>query len=343
MKEEDKTLLVRDSIFNAILNGKYDIGGKLPTEREISEQLEVSRVTARRAYSILEEAGILQRRQGRGTYVADAGCQGNSEHIDQVAFLTAIKDPFAMEFLESLQQELDSRDALCILKITEQDPEKEEKAAIRLVSKGIKNMVIWPSRNFHCGTFARLRLLGTNMVFFDRMLPGEYADYVGLDNDDAVKSLVDDAARCGARALVFVSHSGLDADSDKQREAAFVKYAKLAGIAHSIGYVPWQGDVRAAAALQKEQWLAGSGRTAIICVNDLVAVDIKSIVGDNAVVYGIDGLSQALAAGITTIKQPFAEMAKKCIELLCRQQKLSQNWNSRKVVIKGELITGAVR
>jgi len=343
MKEEDKTLLVRDVIFNAILNGKYDIGGRLPTEREISDQLDVSRVTARRAYSILEDAGILERRQGKGTYVAGVRCHGNSEHIDKVAFLTAIKDPFAMEFLESFQQELDSRDVLCILKITEQDPEKERKAAIGLVSKGIKNMVIWPSRTFHCDTFARLRLLGTNMVFFDRMLPGEYADYVGLDNDDAVRCLVDDAVCGGASAMVFVSHSGLDADSDKQREAAFIKYAKFAGVAHSIGYVPWQGNIKAAAASQKEKWLSGSGKTAIICVNDLVAIDVKSVVGDKAVVYGIDGLSQALDAGITTIKQPFAEMAKKCIELLCRQQKLSQKWNSKKVVIKGQIITGSAR
>ncbi len=339
MKDEDKTLLVRDSIFNAILNGEYKTGERLPTEREISERLEVSRVTVRRAYGILEETGILRRRQGKGTYVTDAGCRGNSEQIDQAAILTAIKDPFAMEFLESFQRELDSRDALCILKITEQDPEKEERAAMQLVSKGVKNMVVWPSRNFHCDTFARLRLLGTNLVFFDRMLPGEYADYVGLDNDDAVKVLIDDAAGRGTQALVFVSHSGLDADSDKQREAAFVKYAKAAGIAHSIGYVPWQGDVAAAADSQKGRWLAAE-RTAIICVNDLVAIDVKSVVGDKAMVYGIDGLSQALAAGITTIKQPFAEMAKKSIELLCRQQKLAGKWSSTRIQIKGQLISG---
>lgn len=340
MKEEDKTLSVRDAIFNAILSGRYDIGSRLPTEREVSEEYQVSRVTVRRAYGILEEAGILQRKQGKGTFVANASWQGNSEQIDKVAFLTAIKDPFAMEFLESFQKELDRRDALCILKITEQDPEIEEQAAIKLVSKGIKNIVIWPSRNFHSDTFARLRLLGTNMVFFDRMLPGGYADYVGLDNDDAIQKLVSKALIDGADKIIMISHSMLDADSDKQREAAFLRYCQASSIEHTIEYIPWQGDIRKEINARKEKLLDNRRKTAVICVNDMAAIAVKSIVGSEAEVYGIDGLEEAIASGITTIKQPFAEMAAKTIELLCIQQRLAEKWNSKKITIKGSLIAG---
>ncbi len=339
MNRQDKTFFIRNAIFNDILSGKYTIGQRLPTENEISTRHNVSRVTVRRAYGALAALGILERRQGNGTFVADTRWHGNSEEISQVAFLTAIKDPFAMEFLESFQKQLDLRDLLCILKITEQDPAKEEQAAIELVGKGVRNMIIWPSRNFHCDTFSRLRLLGTNMVFFDRMFPGEYADYVGLDNDDAVGRLIENALANNVERLFFVSHSGLDADSDKQREKAFLKYCSKHSIEHYVNYVPWQGNVKDAVCRQKHNWLTGN-KTAIICVNDLVAVEVRQNVDDSVLVYGIDGLQQAVEAGITTVKQPFAEMAKKCIELLCRQQKLGQRWKSRKIEIKGSLVKG---
>ncbi len=42
----------------------------LPTERELSEKLEVSRVTVRKAVEGLVQEGLLTRKQGSGTYVA---------------------------------------------------------------------------------------------------------------------------------------------------------------------------------------------------------------------------------------------------------------------------------
>jgi GntR family transcriptional regulator len=43
----------------------------LPSVRELAGQLLVSLITVRRAYSDLENAGLIVLRQGYGTYVAD--------------------------------------------------------------------------------------------------------------------------------------------------------------------------------------------------------------------------------------------------------------------------------
>jgi DNA-binding FadR family transcriptional regulator len=55
----------------AIKLGVVPIGGKFPTERELTEQLEVSRVTVREALRALEQAGLVEIRRGRqgGAYV----------------------------------------------------------------------------------------------------------------------------------------------------------------------------------------------------------------------------------------------------------------------------------
>lgn len=44
-------------------------GGKLPTERDLAQRLEVGRHSVRRALDVLETEGVIWRRQGAGTFV----------------------------------------------------------------------------------------------------------------------------------------------------------------------------------------------------------------------------------------------------------------------------------
>jgi DNA-binding FadR family transcriptional regulator len=59
----------------AIRLGLVAVGERLPPERELAEQLRVSRVTLREAIAALREAGYLESRRGRagGTFVVHAG------------------------------------------------------------------------------------------------------------------------------------------------------------------------------------------------------------------------------------------------------------------------------
>ncbi len=56
-------------IETAIKNGTFKIGGKIPSEPELVKSFEVSRNTIREAIQSLIQAGILESRQGDGTYV----------------------------------------------------------------------------------------------------------------------------------------------------------------------------------------------------------------------------------------------------------------------------------
>lgn len=53
-----------------IASGELPPETKLPSERELSEQLDVSRMTVREAMRILDDKGLLLRRPGDGTYIA---------------------------------------------------------------------------------------------------------------------------------------------------------------------------------------------------------------------------------------------------------------------------------
>lgn len=58
-----------NSLRNQILDGYYAAGQKLPPERQLCEDFEVSRITARHAIRLLQEQGLVERFQGRGTYI----------------------------------------------------------------------------------------------------------------------------------------------------------------------------------------------------------------------------------------------------------------------------------
>ena len=61
---------IHDAIKKEIAGGVWEIGQRLPSERDLADDYEVSRMTLRQAITLLVEEGILERRVGSGTYVA---------------------------------------------------------------------------------------------------------------------------------------------------------------------------------------------------------------------------------------------------------------------------------
>lgn len=62
---------VREKIRQLIRSGKYAPGSRLPTETEISRRMKVNPRTVSRALTDLVSEGLVVRRRGSGTYVAD--------------------------------------------------------------------------------------------------------------------------------------------------------------------------------------------------------------------------------------------------------------------------------
>jgi GntR family transcriptional regulator len=57
------------SLRERIMAGVWQPGARLATERDLCQELGLSRITIRRALHILEEEGLIVRQQGRGTFV----------------------------------------------------------------------------------------------------------------------------------------------------------------------------------------------------------------------------------------------------------------------------------
>ena len=64
--------LVAQQIADLILSGRLERGTKMPTERELVEELGVSRPTVREAMIALEITGFVENSFGAGAYVSVA-------------------------------------------------------------------------------------------------------------------------------------------------------------------------------------------------------------------------------------------------------------------------------
>lgn len=60
-----------DWLRNRIEDGTYEVDDQLPSEHQLTERFDTSRITVRRALQTLENEGLIYRRQGLGSFVRD--------------------------------------------------------------------------------------------------------------------------------------------------------------------------------------------------------------------------------------------------------------------------------
>lgn len=89
--------VVLDHIKALVADGHLEMGARLPTEMEIARQLGVSRTPVREAMKVLAAAGIVEVRQGNGTFISD-GAKGSLSQL--LLFQIYLKDTTPQKLME---------------------------------------------------------------------------------------------------------------------------------------------------------------------------------------------------------------------------------------------------
>jgi GntR family transcriptional regulator len=148
---------VQTDIEEKIKNGYYPKGAQLPTDMAFCEIYNTSRITIRRALQELENAGYVERRQGKGTFVKREDIEQNMSHF--YSFTEELKK---MGYIPSS----------IFLSLDLIVPNREVSKALGL-KKGEKTYLL-----------ERLRLANGNIVAYDRsyiaetVLPGFNKDMI---------------------------------------------------------------------------------------------------------------------------------------------------------------------
>ena len=96
-----------DRLKREVSEGRLKPGTALPSFRQLAEDLLVSVITVKRAYEELEREGIIFRRQGLGTFVAEQGRDRSRE-----VKLTAARELLRQAFREATEAGLRSGEIL---------------------------------------------------------------------------------------------------------------------------------------------------------------------------------------------------------------------------------------
>ena len=124
-------LVARDHLRQAIDAGIFAPGEQMPSTKELSERLSVSLVTAHRALQELVNAGILERSQGKGTFVHKSYAEGKKSVSDiRIAVLlnrdASLADFVYGQIVEGIRQGAQATDADLVFPRYEDDIRKAE-------------------------------------------------------------------------------------------------------------------------------------------------------------------------------------------------------------------------
>ncbi len=347
---------VQKAIRDRIIKGEWRVGCKIPSERELGKEFSLNRLTISKGLANLASEGLLVRRRGQGTFVADQFRQ-NLNQRRLVKFISPSpvsvweKVPVKHGTLEGMHQVLAGEGYHVGV-----DFYRDVDEQVRLLRSDEDayhaGFVIWyePEERV-CGELERLKKDGYAFVLLDAYPAGLEMDYVVTDNAEGSHSVVRYLADRGHRFISYVTRK-VDRTSLADRLTGYLR-----GLVTCDRPV-WEKSVikletSAAEAVEEigpvmETLLAGPQRPTAVFVgnDDLALASIEYLqakglrVPEDISIVGYDNMDPSAYGPVplTTVAQDFFEMGKVAAQILL--EKLEGKGNSRpaQVSLKPQLI-----
>ncbi|MDE3105952.1 MAG: GntR family transcriptional regulator [Acidobacteriota bacterium] len=316
---------VYEDLYASIMSGTYRAGERLPSEAELGERYQTSRITIAKAVNELQLQGLVSRRAGSGTHVLSQAAP--SGHV----FGLLIPDLGRTEVFEpichGMMQSPLSRPHSLLWGHSTGDPTQQEKQSELLCQQYIAQKVsavffapieYTPNKDeVNLKIVTALERAGIPIVLLDRCYSvypkrSRY-DLVGIDNRRAGYVITDHLLQHGIRRIAFVARA-YSANTVEERIAGYYEALFAAGIMPQAELV-LRGDPEDPRFL--EQLLSKVRPEGIVCANDLTAALVMSGLIDRGVrvpedirIVGIDDVKYAslLPVPLTTQHQNCADI-----------------------------------
>ena len=239
MKKEPLYLKIYNDLIQGIQQGVYPAGSKLPSEKELSQQYQVSRITSKKALEMLSDRNLIARMPGKGSYVLGSGKEvgeeeasghgragtllktGRNEHLIGLVF-DSFGSAFGCDLLSGIERECRHMGVYPVLKCTYGNMEEETRAIEELIILGVSGIILMCAQGeVYSETVLRLSVGEFPIVLVDRELKGLPIPFVGTDNYNAAKELVEVLFRKGHINICFLSHPFMRTSSVEARFNGF--------------------------------------------------------------------------------------------------------------------------
>ena len=248
---------------NAIREKEYKAGERLPSEKELEEKYQVSRITAKKAMDMLADAKYIIRFPGRGSFVNEriadildtdephlpaVSHSGNHRKRIGIIFDTFGCD-FGSELLKSLEQECRRKGYDMLFRCTYGSLEEETEAIQAALDLGVDGLILMCAQGeVYNSTILRLSLNHFPMVLVDRQIKGIPIPCVKTDNYSAAKELTEILIQHGHKKICFVTHASINTSTIDERYSGFadcmMQYEDVIGVFAKIeNYNPTPEDI----------------------------------------------------------------------------------------------------
>ena len=362
-QDKPKYEIIKDDILARIRNNNFSYEEVLCTEKQLSEQYHVSRITAKRAITDLENLGVLIRKRGVGSFVA-RNAMNNLNRTPSTSAKVSKMVSFLLPFditkggmfqtVEVINNGLNENGYIMSIYVS---GGKEKTNLKLLLSQNLSGLVYYPERDkINLNLLNEFVFSQIPVVIIDKTTDCPYIHNIVSDNFEGGRLLAEYLLSLGHRNIVFLTTAPLeDTSTVRNRFGGFLHEMQKAGFPPSpaslisYGRILTDEDAFTKGSQIQEILLNlyHSGVTAIIAENDVVAYRLclacRSLglrVPEDISICGFDKANVTESQGLTSIQQDFNLIGEEVSKVLTNAMN-DPNYPCQKIVLPVHLAVGS--
>ncbi|WP_316245505.1 GntR family transcriptional regulator [Gorillibacterium timonense] len=228
-----------------IEQGSYQVGERVPSEKELCDEFGVSRITSKKALEMLAADDYIVRKPGRGSFVSDAKPQRQSHPLNHSSsihsthlgrskennkgqliglVITNFSDMYGTELLYGLEEASRENGAFLVVRRSFGIAEQEEQIIREMLELGVDRLIIFPAQGeYFSAEILKLVIEKFPFVMVDRYLKGIPASSVSTDNVKAAKEGAIHLFELGHRDIAFLTTPPVNTTAIEERIEGIVE------------------------------------------------------------------------------------------------------------------------
>lgn len=354
--------MIKEDLLTRIRNNDFSYSEVLCTEKQLSDTYGVSRITAKRALTDLEQMGILYRKRGVGSFVALNAFNNLNLSVSDTptpSKMASFLLPFDItkggmfQTIEVINNTLNTNGYIVSIYVS---GGKERTNLRLLLSQNPSGLIYYPERDkIHLSTLNEFVFRNVPVIVIDKTTDCPYIHNIVSDNFEGGRLLGEHLTKLGHRNIIFFTTAPLESTSTvRYRFAGFLHALRAAGIAPgSSNLVSFNHTIpdeecsdRSSEFCSLLRSIYQSGTTAIIAENDRVAQLIHNAfdemgicIPDDISICGFDNDEALRSLNLTTIQQDFHQIGVEAARIFTESIR-DPNYPTQKITVPVKLIEG---
>ncbi|MCF0134495.1 MAG: GntR family transcriptional regulator [Blautia sp.] len=323
---------ITEWIWDRLASGELSVGDKLESENQISTKFGISRQTVRRALSVLIQQGILESRQGSGTFVSDHPILPRKRKTDLSKTITVIStyiDGYIfLKILQTMAETLEEYGYNVKIEFTNNRREEEKRILESLLKEEehgplIVEPVMSGLPNLNLRYYRQLQAEGVPILFFHTYYPDVDIPHVSINDVEAGRKATEYLISKGHRKIGGIFK--LDDGQGIRRYQGYLEAMENAMLEADERKVCWIDSTEREELLEENSriWKRLKDCTACVCYNDQVASSITESAGalgihipEELSIVSIDNseIARLNSVPLTSVEHPKGALGKKVAE-----------------------------